>query len=164
LTGSVVQVNISPGGVPKRPIAQGVVTPLGLEGDAHHHPHIHGGPRKALLLIDLEVIEDLKTRGYPVFPGALGENITMQGIDLKQLREGHQFRLGTAVIELTTVRIPCGALDAYGATIKREIYDAQVKAGNPQSPRWAMSGFYARVLQTGTVRAGDAIELMAALA
>lgn len=164
MTGSILQVNISRGGVPKLPIAEGAVTPLGLEGDTHNHPHIHGGPYKALLLIAIEVIEELKARGYPVFPGALGENITMQGIDLTQLRQGHQFRLGTAVIELTTVRIPCGTLDVYGPPIKREIYDPQVKAGNPESPRWAKSGFYARVLRTGTVRPGDAIELMAALA
>jgi MOSC domain-containing protein YiiM len=164
LTGSIIQVSISPGGVPKRAVPEGVVTPLGLEGDLHNHPQIHGGPRKALLLIACEVIDDLKSRGYPVFPGALGENITMQGIDPAQLRAGHQFRLGTAVIELTTVRIPCRAIEVYGPEIKGEIFDAAVKAGDPASPRWARSGYYARVLKTGIVRPGDAIELMAALA
>jgi MOSC domain-containing protein YiiM len=164
LTGTVVQINTSLGGVPKRPVPGGRVTPLGIEGDAHAHPQIHGGPAKALLLMALESINDLKARGYPVFPGALGENITMQGIDPAQLRAGHQFRLGTAAIELTRIRIPCSTLDVYGPSIKDEIYDASVKAGDAASPRWAKSGFYARVLEPGFVRPGDSIELLAALA
>jgi MOSC domain-containing protein YiiM len=159
-----VQVNISSGGVPKRPVAEAVVTPLGIRGDSHDHPQIHGGPRKALLLMAMETIEQLKARGYPLFAGALGENITMQGIDPKQLRAGHQFRLGTAVIELTKLRVPCATLDVYGPEIRGEIFDAQVKAGDAASPRWGMSGFYAKVLADGLVRPGDPIELMAVLA
>jgi MOSC domain-containing protein YiiM len=159
-----MQVNISSGGVPKRPVAEAVVTPLGIRGDSHDHPQIHGGPRKALLLMAMETIEQLKARGYPLFAGALGENITMQGIDPKQLRAGHQFRLGTAVIELTKLRVPCATLDVYGPEIRGEIFDAQVKAGDAASPRWGMSGFYAKVLADGLVRPGDPIELMAVLA
>lgn len=159
-----MQVNISTGGVPKRPVAEAVVTPLGIRGDSHDHPQIHGGPRKALLLMAMETIEQLKARGYPLFAGALGENITMQGIDPKQLRAGHQFRLGTAVIELTKLRVPCATLDVYGPEIRGEIFDAQVKAGDAASPRWGMSGFYAKVLADGLVRPGDPIELMAVLA
>jgi MOSC domain-containing protein YiiM len=159
-----MQVNISSGGVPKRPVAEAVVTPLGIRGDSHDHPQIHGGPRKALLLMAMETIEQLKARGYPLFAGALGENITTQGIDPKQLRAGHQFRLGTAVIELTKLRVPCATLDVYGPEIRGEIFDAQVKAGDAASPRWGMSGFYAKVLADGLVRPGDPIELMAVLA
>jgi MOSC domain-containing protein YiiM len=144
-------------------VAEAVVTPLGIRGDSHDHPQIHG-PRKALLLMAMETIEQLKARGYPLFAGALGENITMRGIDPKQLRAGHQFRLGTAVIELTKLRVPCATLDVYGPEIRGEIFDAQVKAGDAASPRWGMSGFYAKVLADGLVRPGDPIELMAVLA
>jgi MOSC domain-containing protein YiiM len=164
LTGTVLQVNLSRGGVPKRPVAEGIVTPLGLQGDAHDHPRIHGGPQKALLLVAAETIAGLQARGYPVFPGALGENITTQGIDPKQLRSGHQFRLGAAVVELTKLRVPCSSLDIYGPAIRGEIYDARAAAGDVASPRWGMSGFYARVLQDGLVRPGDPIDLLAVLA
>ena len=34
LTGTIVQINISRGGLPKRPVPEAVLTPLGLEGDA----------------------------------------------------------------------------------------------------------------------------------
>ena len=47
-----------PGGVPKRAIPSGVITPLGLVGDVQAHPDIHGGLRKAILLIAAETVED----------------------------------------------------------------------------------------------------------
>ena len=76
MTGHIVQINISPGGVPKRPIAEAEVTPEGIRGDSWAHPQIHGGPNQALLLITSEGIGELIAQGYPVFPGALGENLT----------------------------------------------------------------------------------------
>lgn len=160
MNGTVLQVNTSRGGVPKRPIPEGMIQPLGIEGDAVAHPKFHGGPRQAILLISAEVIDELTARGYPVFYGALGENITTKGIDYHQLRIGQRWLLGGAVIELTKVRVPCRTLDVYGTTIQKEIYDKQVKAGDPSSPRWAMSGFYASIEQPGLVRPGDSIQLI----
>ena len=89
------------------------------------HPEIHGGLRQAVLLIAAETIDELKARGYPVFYGALGENLTTRGLDRRQLRIGHQLRAGAAVLEITKVRGPCAALDVYGPAIKQEIYDSR---------------------------------------
>jgi MOSC domain-containing protein YiiM len=141
-----------------------MLTPLGLAGDACAHPAIHGGPGQAVLLLAAEVIDELKSLGYPVFYGALGENLTTRGLDRRQLRIGQQLRAGGALIEITKVRGPCASLDIYGPAIKREIYDKQVKAGDPTSPRWGMSGFYARVLQPGHVRPDDIIVIVTTLA
>lgn len=160
MTGTVLQINVSPGGVPKFPIPQGRVTRLGLEGDEHRNPQFHGGPTRALLLICSEVIEALTREGYPLFFGALGENITTQGIDHRQMRSRQRYRLGEVVIELTKVRVPCTQLDVYGPSIKAAIYDKQVKAEDPTSPRWAMSGFYTSVVQPGVVRQNDIIALV----
>lgn len=164
MTGQIIQINISRGGLPKRPIPEAFVTPLGLEGDLCAHPEIHGGPRQALLLIASEVIDELAARGYPVYYGALGENFTTRGIDRRQLRLGQTLRAGGALIELTKVRVPCSTLDIYGPTIKQEIYDKKVKAGDHASPRWGMSGFYASVIQPGPVRVNDIISVEATLA
>jgi MOSC domain-containing protein YiiM len=146
--------------VPKLAIDQGRVTRLGIDGDDHAHPQFHGGPSRALLLICSEVIEDLTAQGYELFYGALGENITTRGIDHRQLRSGQRFRLGEVVIELTKVRVPCGTLDRYGPRIKQAVYDEQVRAGNPSSPNWAKSGFYASVLRPGFVYTNDPIALL----
>lgn len=160
MTGTVAQINISRGGVPKYPIPQGLVTPLGMEGDLCAHPRFHGGPRQALLLICAEAIEILIAKGYPLFFGALGENITMRGIDHRALRIGQRYRIGELLVELTKVRVPCSALDVYGSSIKRELYDQRVKNGDPASPCWGLSGMYATVTKTGTVRQEDIITLV----
>ena len=54
MTGRIVQINISPGGIPKRPVLEANLTPHGVEGDSWNHPGIHGGPRKAVLLLGAE--------------------------------------------------------------------------------------------------------------
>ena len=162
--GTIVQVNISPGGVPKTPILSGTIEALGVVGDRHAHPRFHGGPRKAVLIIASEVVDELAGRGYPVFYGALGENLTTRGFDVRDVRIGDTVRAGGAVLEITSARVPCSQLDVYGPSIKAEIYDKLVKAGDPSSARWGVSGWYASVLQPGPVGPGDPIEALAKLA
>lgn len=164
MTGRIVQINISPGGVPKKPIPSGDLTPHGIEGDSWAHPTLHGGPRQAVLLIGLETIEGLQRLGYPVYPGALGENLTTVGLDYRQIRIGHRFRVRDVLLEVTKLRVPCATLDIYGPSIKSELYDQQAKSGDSSSPRWGMSGFYARVIRAGTVWPEDIITLEAVLA
>ena len=159
-TGSILQINVSRGGIPKRPVTEAVVTPLGIQGDSCAHPQFHGGPKQALLFICSEAIDDLIAKGYPVFHGALGENLTTVGLDRRQMRAGQRYRIGEVFVEFTKVRAPCAALDVYGPGIKAEIYDKQVKAGDPSSPRWAASGFYAAVLKPGVIRQRDIITLV----
>jgi MOSC domain-containing protein YiiM len=157
---SIQQINISKGGVPKLPIPVAEVTPLGIRGDAHAHPQIHGGPRQAVLLITAEGLEELIQAGFPLYPGALGENITTVGLNRREMRLGQRYRMGSVVIELTKMREPCNTLTPYGAGIQQAVYDAQVKAQDPSSPRWALAGIYASIIQPGTVRPGDPITLL----
>jgi MOSC domain-containing protein YiiM len=160
VSASIVQINVSRGGVPKRPIPSGDVTALGIAGDECAHPGIHGGPQQALLLVTSEGIEELSALGFPLYPGALGENLTTLGLDRRGLRIGQRYRIGAIIIELTKVRQPCDQLNIYGTGIQKAVYDAQVQAGDPQSPRWGLSGFYASVVQPGTIRPGDPITLL----
>ena len=164
MEGAIVQVSISLGGLPKRAISGGLITPLGIEGDFHAHPAIHGGPRKAILMIASEVIEDFIARGYPLFHGALGENLTTRGIAIRDIRIGDRLRAGGATIEITEPRGPCTALDVYGESLKEEISDDRVRALDHTSPRWGMSGFYASVVAPGPVRPNDIISVVAKLA
>lgn len=157
---TILQINVSRGGVPKRAISSGDVTALGIAGDACAHPQIHGGPQQALLLITSEGIGELTALGFPLYSGALGENLTTLGLDRRGLRIGQRYRVGAIVIELTKVRQPCDQLNIYGPAIQTAVYDARVKAGDAQSPRWGLSGFYASVVQPGTIRPGDPITLL----
>lgn len=159
MNGTVVQVSVSRGGVPKLAVPSAELTNSGLAGDAWRFP-FHGGGRKAILLITMEGIDELVSRRFPVFPGALGENLTTSGLDRRALRIGQRFRVGSAEIELTQVRTPCTTLDVYGTSIQAAIFDAQTQAGDPASPRWGLSGFYASVGRAGSVRAGDSVALL----
>ncbi len=160
MTGSILQVNISRGGVPKRPIPEATVTPEGIAGDAWAHPQIHGGPNKAVLIITSEGIAELVAQGYQLYPGALGENLTTRGLDRRQMRVGQRYRAGETLLEITKLRSPCATIDVYGPAIKEAIYDLQVKAGDASSPHWGLGGFYARVLQSGMLRPHDIIVLV----
>jgi MOSC domain-containing protein YiiM len=154
---SIVQINISRGGVPKLLVTEALLTPLGIDGDLHAHPEIHGGPNKALLLITSEGIEELKDLGFPLFYGALGENLTTLGLDRRSLRIGQRYHIGQTVIELTRIRTPCQTIAVYGDAIGQAVYDQDVKAGDPSSPRWGLSGFYASVVQPGSIFTGDPV-------
>jgi MOSC domain-containing protein YiiM len=154
----VLQINISNGGVPKTPIASAIVGPVGITRDRHAHPKFHGGPRKALLLIASEVIETLKAEGWPLFYGALGENLTTVGLDHRSWKPGLRYRIDKVEIELTTPRQPCASLNPYGRGIQKRIYDQLVEAGDPQSPHWGESGFYAAVIKGGCIKANDIIQ------
>jgi MOSC domain-containing protein YiiM len=149
---------VSQGGIPKLAIPSADLTETGIAGDRWRYP-FHGGRRKAILLITSEGLDELTSQGFRLFPGALGENLTTRGLDRRELRIGQRFRVGEAEIELTQIRLPCTTLDVYGSGIQAAVYDARVQAGDPGSQRWGLSGFYASVVQPGTVRAGDTIAL-----
>jgi len=69
VSGTVHQISISQGGVPKRPVPSATVTETGVEGDRHRNPRLHGGPQRAVCLFSLEVIERLRAEGHPIAPG-----------------------------------------------------------------------------------------------
>jgi len=88
-------------------------------------------------------------------------NLTTRGIRPRDLRIGDRLRAGEALLEITQPRGPCSALHVYGERLPAEVYDARVKALDFHSPRWGMSGFYARVVSPGAVRTNDIIALVA---
>jgi MOSC domain-containing protein YiiM len=159
MTGIVVQLNVSPGGAPKQPIPEAKVSALGLEGDHNRCRTRKGDPenRRAVCLYPLEHISWLRQLGFPVHPGALGENITTQGIDYGQLRIGDILRVGDVELEITRVRTPCAGISQFGGEeLARTIFEPDARE-NPASPKWGRSGFYAKVLKEGAVRPGDSI-------
>lgn len=154
-------MSVSQGGVPKRAIPEGTLTLMGLDGDRHAHPDIHGGPRQAVLLITAEGIEELVAHGFPIAYGSLGENLTTLGIGRREWRVGQRWRVGAeVVIEITKRRAPCQTLNVYGPGIQAAVFDKLAGAGDPSSPKWGLSGFYASVIQPGVVRPGDEIILV----
>jgi MOSC domain-containing protein YiiM len=111
--GRIHQINISAGGVPKHAIARAAVTETGIAGDYHRDTRHHGGPQRALCLYTVEQIRRLREEGHPIEPGWVGENITLEGIELASLVPGTQLMLGAEVcIEITSYTTPCTNITA----------------------------------------------------
>ena len=140
------QISRSKGGMPKFAVEGPVMlTASGIEGDGQRDLRHHGGPDKAVLVIASELLDDLVAQGFPVYPGALGENLTVSGIDPRDLCAGQCFRIGDdAAIQLTTLREPCSQLLVYGRSIIKELARPGCVAG----------GFYARVISPGLLVPG----------
>lgn len=138
------------------------MTARGVAGDDWRRKRYHGGPRQALLLVADEALARLRAAGFPVFPGALGENLTTRGLDFRAFRAGQRYRVGEVLLELTRLRAPCRTLDVFGAGIREALYDIRAKAGDPASPVWGEGGFYAAVLEPGRIAPGDRIAIAGA--
>lgn len=152
MSARILQVNISNGGVPKRAVAEAYVGREGLSGDAVNHPKVHGGPERAVCLFPVELIRSLQDEGHPIFPGAVGENLTIAGIDWASLEVGDEMAVGEEVVLQLASRVePCNTIKAYfaGGQFKRIKPDRA-----PGETRW-----YARVLHEGTVRPGDEVRV-----
>jgi MOSC domain-containing protein YiiM len=151
MPGRIVRINVSPGGVPKRPVPEARVTLLGLEGDGHRNAALHGGPDRALCLFSVERIEALQSEGHPVEPGTLGENLTLAGLDWATVQPGDFFRLGKeALVEITRFTSPC--TNVRGAFLD----GAYARVSQTRHPGW--SRVYARVHVPGAIAAGDSVE------
>ena len=107
-----------------------------------------------------EGLDEIKAMGFPVYPGALGENLTTRGLDRRALRLGQRFQCGGAGIQLTELRLPSDTISIYGKGIQQAIYDARAMNGDSSSQVWGLSGFYASVTGAGVVFPGDPITLL----
>ena len=149
----IVQISISPGGVPKLPVPAAQVTKLGLEGDLHRDTEHHGGPERALCMFAMEQIRVLQGEGHDVSPGAIGENLTLEGLDWERVTPGSRLELGADVlIEVTRYTSPCFKIQTN--FVGRDFSRVSQKL-HPGGSR-----VYARVLSEGMIRQGDTVRLV----
>lgn len=148
----VHQINLSNGGVPKKPVLEAVVTQDGLEGDWQKNQKVHGGPDRAVCLYSLELIERLQDEGHSIDAGSSGENLTLSGLDWERLSPGIRMSIGPEVrIEVASYCAPC-ELNA------QWFQDGEFsRISQKKNPGW--SRLYARVLQGGLVRPGDEVRI-----
>lgn len=132
------------------PVAVGL---LGLEDDEVGDKANHGGPDQAVYLYTVEDYAWWATElGCELEPGMFGENLTVAGFESGTLAIGDGLLIGNVELQVTAPRIPCSTFAA--------------RMGEPQwVKRFAQAerpGAYLRVLKSGTLRAGDAVELVRA--
>jgi MOSC domain-containing protein YiiM len=133
----------------------------GIEGDAHYGPFVRHrylarrDPKAPNLrqvhLIPSELFDALRTSGFEVRPGDLGENIATVGLDLECLPLGTVLMLGaSATHELTGLRTPCVLIDRFKFGLKNRLQ------GGAAGPRFR-AGVMAIVTEGGEVSLGDRI-------
>ena len=153
--GSVRQLNISRGGVPKTAVESAYVGWKGVEGDRQATRKHHGRPFQALSLWSTEVMETLRAEGHQVVPGAAGENITVSGLPWNLVRPGTRLRIGEVVCDVTTYAVPCKQL----ATLFVERDFDRIHHDRDLANGTASCRVYATVVERGIIAAGDAVVL-----
>ncbi|MDR1894957.1 MAG: MOSC domain-containing protein [Spirochaetales bacterium] len=112
----------------------------GLVGDAHA-----GDWHRQVSLLSHEKVEAFRKRGARVDHGAFGENLVVEGIDLKTLPIGTLLECGEVLLEVTQIGKECHS--------HCEIFKVM---GDCIMPR---EGIFARVLKGGFIAPGDGMEI-----
>ena len=115
-----------------------LVKDWGIEGDAH------GGKwHRQVSLLSFEKIEAFRAKGAEVDFGAFGENLIIEGYDLRTLPVGTRFQIGDVVLELTQIGKECHS--------HCQIYQ---RMGDCIMPR---EGVFTEVIESGHIKVGDEI-------
>ena len=132
------------------------VTELGVVGDQVSDVAHHGGVDQAVYAYAREDLDFWETElGLPIRDGQFAENLTTEGIDLNGAAVGTRLRVGEVLLEIAGVRTPCNDFKCWmgvsgfdnAAWVKR--FASELRPGP-----------YLRVLETGSVAAGDSIEVV----
>ncbi len=148
----------------KRPVSQQAdpvsiyVGPLGLEGDEQADLNVHGGPEKALYCYPAEHYafweDTLAKQGSDLCPlshGFFGENLTIEGVLENEVFVGDIWRMGELECVVQELRKPCFKF----------VQKIGFQEAGAVMVRTARSGWYLSVTQTGTLQAGDTIQIEA---
>ena len=114
------------------PISSVEATVRGFEGDHHSRAT---NPRQ-VLMISGNVLDELD-----LHPGAVFENVVIDGLDVMSLAEGQRLRLGGALVEVTLPCEPCGQMDRVRSVLREALRGRR--------------GMFVKVITPGTVRVGD---------
>ncbi len=127
----------------------------GLDGDEIGDRRFHGGTHKAVYAYPREDLDYWEERlGRPIPVGTFGENLTTVGLDVNAAVLGEHWRIGTALLSPADVRTPCHTFRKW---MGRRGFDST--DWMRRFAREARAGTYLRVLEEGSLQAGDEIRV-----
>jgi MOSC domain-containing protein YiiM len=109
----------------------------GFAGDYH----TGSSRQRQILLMSGSILDALDLE-----PGAIYENVVVDGLDVMGLQEGQQLRLGNAVVSVTVPCEPCIQMNR----VRRGLQDMLENR----------RGMFAKVISPGTVRLSDPVEIL----
>lgn len=113
---------------------------VGIEDDRHATPRSERQGYQVLLM-DKETLDAL---GLP--PGDIKENVTTVGVDVNALQPGQRVAIGDAIVEVSKPCAPCSRMEEIRSGLQDELADRR--------------GMLAGVVQSGTVKPGDAVRVV----
>ena len=150
-SGRLESINTSRGGVPKTSVFEALIGEQGLSGDRQCDLRHHGGPARAVLIFSLELIHALQEEGHPIAAGTIGENLTVSGLDWREVVPGADVLVGPVHLRLTDYAAPCSKIR--GSFLSGSF----TRVDQRDHPGW--SRLCAQVLEGGIVRPGDTVEV-----
>ncbi len=135
----------------------------GIEGDAHRGQYVQHRSRwklnrkapnlRQVHLIHSELFDELRSKGFSVGPGEMGENVTTRGLDVLRLPRNAIIHLGSQVsLQITGLRNPCKQLNALQDGLMKAVLDR-----DEDDNLIRKAGVMAVVLSSGTVNSNDKI-------
>ncbi len=162
MAGRVLSLSVKPRtpgewGLPKRLVSSLEIRATGAIGDFNNYRtrELHGDPDSAILLLTDDVLRALQAEGWPVEAGHLGENALLGGFSNHQLSPGVEVRLGGARVQVSRACDPCTELSILP-------YVGKARAPGFIKLMRGRRGWYSRVIEEGTVAAGDPVCLVPA--
>jgi len=139
-------------GIDKRPVGGPVLlAEAGVEGDTVCHTKYHGGPDQAVYAYGWEDLQFWSAElGQDVRAGGVGENLTVSGVDCSGAVLGERWRVGEAILQVRSARIPCRVFAGFRGV--PDLVKRFIAAGRP--------GAYLAVVRPGRVQAGDAVAVV----
>lgn len=126
---------------------------MGFSGDQVSDTKNHGGVDQAVYVFAREDLDRWVERlGAPIRDGLFGENLTTVGIDVNEAELGEQWRVGTALLEVRSVRTPCHDFKCWMGENGFDNTGWVKRFAADDRP-----GPYLKVVETGVVEPGDPI-------
>lgn len=126
---------------------------VNLDGDEQANLSVHGGFDKAVYSYAREDAAWWAGElGRELGPGAFGENLLTDGVDVTGAVVGERWRVGGVELEVSEPRLPCFKLAHVMAGGDPAFVERFGAAGRP--------GAYLRILRAGELGAGDEIEVV----
>jgi MOSC domain-containing protein YiiM len=118
------------------PLTQVEAAQTGFAGDFHSA----GPSSRQILMISNSVLEE-----FELSPGALSENMVIEGLDVMRLSNGQRLQVGHAVLEVLGPCDPCSQMERIRSGLKQTLFGKR--------------GRFAKVVTAGVIRVGDPITL-----
>ena len=142
--GNLLGIFTSNGGVPKIPVDSANIRFEGISGDDQNDKIHHGGVMKAICVLENELLVKLQSEGHPIMPGTTGENLLVEGFNL---RLGSKISIGTVELEVVSAATPCKTISK---SFTDGFFNRMSDKKYPGETRW-----YCRVLKEGSIRICD---------